>query len=158
MRAPATFVMAAILLVAPVSARAQTPACSVSQLEGAWVFATGIGQLSAVSPLLSARVRGKQLTAIGTINIDARGNASGTFVQTVADVGAANNTYTAQITVNADCTGTVSLTTGSGATRTDSIVIMIGRDPLVSEYWGMSQVDAIMLTYTARRIAPSPSK
>ena len=149
-----TVISTAAIFLLPTTASAQTPRCSIGMLEGAWLFATGVGQLG-TQPPLAERVRGKQLTAVGTMNIDARGNVSGRFDQNTVDVRAVRATYTGRITLEADCTGTLALITSGGATRTDSLVVLLRQDPLLSEIWGMSQVSEVALTYVAKRIADS---
>ena len=152
MRALVKVVVAGTILAVPALAMGQTPPCTVGMLEGAWVFATGIGELGTQAPLPGA-IQGKHITAIGTMNIDGRGNVSGIFDNTIGDVGGnLNVTYAGTVTVNADCRGTLQFTTSTGSSRTDSIVVLLRREE--SELWGMSQNHLTLWTYTARRIGP----
>jgi len=57
------------------------------------------------------------------------------------------NTYGGSITVNADCTGTITFTDSASGSRTDSIVVLNG-----VEIWGMSQDPAVLWTYRAKKI------
>jgi hypothetical protein len=138
--------IAAALLFGPAPALANPP-CSVRSLAGAWVFATDVGQ----QMILPAP---GDITAIGTINIDREGNISGKFDFTVAGFGFfPNNSYTGSITVNPDCTGTVTFVTSAGTGRTDSIVV-VNRN----EIWSMSQDIFNLWTARARRISKVPEK
>jgi hypothetical protein len=117
--------------------------CSVQDIAGRWVFATGVGQLPAL---------GGDITAIGTMNIDAEGNLDGRFDVTVATVRFLPGVpYSGSVVVNDDCTGTLRFVTGAGTVRTDSIVVL-GREDM----WGMSQNPANLWTYTVRRISSRP--
>lgn len=117
--------------------------CSTAALAGHWVFATDVGHQSIVPGQTG------DITAIGTINLDAQGNADGTFDFTVADyMFFGGNTQTATMTVNPDCTGTVDLSTSIGSHRTDSIVVVNS-----NEFWGMSQDPHNLWTYKAHRIS-----
>jgi hypothetical protein len=151
MRALSAIFFATMTVTLPGSATGQMPPCTVGMVEGTWVFATGIGQLSNQPPIPEP-ARGKQITAIGTIHIDGQGNISGAYDNTIADVGSfLNNTFVGTVVVNADCTGTLSFTDSRGASRTDSIVVLTRRDQ--SELWGMSRDHLLVWTYTARRIS-----
>lgn len=156
MRAVGTLVAtAAIILVVPATARGQAPPCTVGMLQGAWVFATGIGELGTQAPLPPS-LQGKHITAIGTMNIDGLGNISGVFDNTIGDVGGnLNVTYAGTVTLDADCRGTLQFTTSEGASRTDSIVVVLRGAH--AEFWGMSQNPLVLWTYTARRIGPLPN-
>jgi len=145
---PGTFtqLIGSVLMLGLAAAPAlANPPCSVRSVAGAWVFATDVGQQT----LLPAP---GDITAIGTINIDGEGNISGKFDFTVAEFGFfPNNTYTGSITVNPDCTGTVTFVTSAGTGRTDTIVIVSQ-----SEMWSMSQDIANLWTAKARRISKVP--
>jgi len=137
---------AVVLFGLATSALANTP-CSVRSLAGTWVFATDVGQ----QKLFPAP---GDITAIGTINIDRAGNFSGKFDFTVAEFGFfPNNSYTGSITVNPDCTGTVTFVTSAGPGRTDSIVVVSQ-----SEMWSMSQDSLNLWTAKARRISRGPGQ
>jgi hypothetical protein len=149
------FVLAAAILGVPAVGYSDTAACSIGMVEGAWVFATGIGQLGSQPPL-AERIRGKQITAIGTLNIDARGDVSGRFDQTVGDIGPVSATYTGRLTLRDDCSGSVSLITSGGTARTDSIVVVANGQSPATEIWGMSRENFVTWTYVAKRTASSP--
>ena len=120
--------------------------CTAPTIAGAWVFTTDVGQLHLPSGVQS-------ITAIGTANFDTAGNQSGVFDFTF-DGGtvAGSGTYSGSVTVNPDCTGTSRFTTNTGASRTDSIVIMEDG----KEIWGMVQEnlnpsgERVGLTWTFR--------
>ena len=114
--------------------------CSVHMLAGRWMFATDVGKQSFFP--------GGDITAIGTFRVDRAGNLKGTFDATVANfrflpgVG-----FAGTVTVNPDCTGTLTFTTDRGTSRTDSIVVLSG--------WhvrGMSQDMTFLWTYDMRRL------
>lgn len=152
MRAVVSMFVVSTILAVPTRAIGQTPPCRVGLIEGAWLFATHVGHFSS-QPQVPERLRGKDITAVGTMNIDGRGNISGTFDYTLADVGSfLNNTYAGTVIVNGDCTGTLSFTDSTGATRTDSIAVFIRRDQ--AELLGMSRNHLLMWTWTARRLNP----
>ena len=118
--------------------------CSTRKIAGRWLFATEVGQINSVDPPLVG-----DITAIGTVNIDRDGNVSGEFDATVAElVFIPNVPYWGSVTVDPDCTGTLTFETGAGSVRTDSIVVLSNK-----EYWGMSQDPFNLWTYRARRIA-----
>jgi hypothetical protein len=123
-----------------------TPPCSVRSIAGAWMFATDLGQQK-IFP-------GGDITAIGTMNIDSNGNLSGKFDATVAEFRFLPNIpYSGSVTVNSDCTGTLTFVTGAGTMRTDSIVVLSR-----SEMWGMSQDPLNLWTYKVRRISKVPGQ
>jgi hypothetical protein len=133
-----------ILLIAPTPGKGQDHLCSVrNDAAGSWVFATGLGQLFHRS--------GQAITAIGTMNIEANGNVSGTFDNTIAQLGISRQTYSGSVEVNPDCTGTLMFTTSGGGSRTDSIVILENG----TEIWGMSRDHLLPWTYTVKRIHSS---
>ncbi len=117
--------------------------CSLRDVVGRWVFASAISrQMAPIFPV------GKDMTALGTMNIERDGTLSGTFDLTVQDfehypqVG-----YVGSIVINRDCTGTVTFVTEFGSSRTDSIAV-VGR----GEILGMSKDPANLLTYQVRRV------
>jgi hypothetical protein len=115
-------------------------ACSIRSLAGRWVFATGVGQFPAF---------GGDITAIGTLNIDRDGNVSGEFDATVASVDFLPSVgYSGSVTVDPDCTGTLTFVTTAGTARTDSIVV-----PSERELWSMSQDPGNLWTVRARKIS-----
>lgn len=121
--------------------------CRTGMLAGSWLFATGIGhqQLGAPAPPAG------DITAIGTMNIDRRGQLEGRFDATFE--GAAflpGVTYAGSAMLNEDCTGTLSFVTANGTARTDSIAL-VERDL----FWGMSQDPNNLWTYRAGRISSS---
>jgi len=118
--------------------------CSVRAVAGKWAFMTGIGRQMLGEPFPP----GKDVTALGTMNIDRHGNLEGVFDLTVQDFAFIPRlTYAGSITVNDDCTGTVEFVTSNGAARTDSIVVLSGR-----EMRGMSQDPNNLWTYEVRRL------
>ena len=142
-----TPLIGAVVLFGLATPALANPPCSVRSLAGTWVFATDVGQ----QKLFPAP---GDITAIGTINIDRAGNFSGKFDFTVAEFGFfPNNSYTGSITVNPDCTGTVTFVTSAGPGRTDSIVVVSQ-----SEMWSMSQDSLNLWTAKARRISRGPGQ
>jgi hypothetical protein len=124
-------------------AQADDDGCSTAMMAGRWVFATGIGHQT----LPQAPAPG-DITAIGTMNINRTGELEGAF--NVTFEGAAffpGVPYSGTITINADCTGTVSFVTGVGTARSDSIVVLNRY-----EFWGMSEDPSNLWTYQARRL------
>lgn len=117
--------------------------CSIRDVAGNWVFATSIGeQMLAILP------PGKNLTAIGTMNISRDGSLEGTFDLTVEETAFNPGIpYWGSISVNKDCTGSIEFTTPISS-RTDSIVIVNRREMI-----GMSQDPLNVWTYQVRRIS-----
>ena len=119
--------------------------CSVRDVAGNWAFATGIGRQA----LGGDFPPGKDITAIGTMDIERNGTISGRFDIAVQDAFSFPGiTYTGVIVVNPDCTGTVTFQTSVGSARTDSIVIVSRREILA-----MSLDPLNLWTYQIRRIA-----
>jgi hypothetical protein len=141
MKARATLLIVSLLLAPAVlagnaSKRAFT--CSESHLIGKWVFATEIGNFTGFGPI----------TALGTLKVERGGALNGKFDATVGDaVFLPDNTYTGSIDVGRDCRGTLTFTDSTGASRTDSIVVVN-----YDEFWGMSQNPGVLWTYRAKRI------
>lgn len=118
--------------------------CSTRMVAGKWVFATSIGRQMLGAPFPP----GKDITAIGTMNIERNGSLSGKFDATVQDTFfLPDNTYSGAVVVNEDCTGTLTFVTSQGTVRTDSIVV-VSRKELI----GMSQDPLNLWTYQVRRI------
>lgn len=116
--------------------------CSVKQLAGNWMFATGIGRQMLGFPPDS------DMSAIGIFSIDKDGNVNGRFDVTIENVDAMRGIeYWGEATVNDDCTGTIAFTTSVGSTRTDSIVV-VDR----SEMLAMSLDPLNLWTYQMRRL------
>ena len=119
--------------------------CSLRDVAGKWLFATGIGR-----QMLPGFPPDKDITALGTMNLSPDGTLSGRFDVTVQDsffipgIG-----YDGTITVNRDCTGTVTFVTEAGSARTDTIAV-VGRGEII----GMSQDPANLWTYQVRRVGP----
>jgi len=134
-------VLGLLLAVAtPSVAGGRVESCSVRALAGRWIFATGVGHFPAY---------GGDITAIGTLNVRRDGSVSGKFDFTVSSVVHQPDVeYTGTVTVDPDCTGTLTFETTFGTTRTDSIAI-VGD----GEIWGMSQDPENLWTYRARRIS-----
>ena len=117
-------------------------ACSVKQIAGNWVFATGIGRQMLGFPPDS------DITAIGTMNINADGTLDGIFDFTVENIAPFSDiTYTGTVTVGPDCRGTLVFVTSFGSSRIDSIVV-VDR----TEILGMSRDPANLWTYQVRRL------
>lgn len=117
--------------------------CSTRAIAGSWVFATAIGRQMLGFPA------GKDMTAIGTMNIARDGSVSGTFDATVQDtVFLPGNTYSGSVDVNRDCTGTLTFVTSAGSVRTDSIVV-VDRDEILA----MSQDPLNLWTYQVRKVS-----
>lgn len=118
--------------------------CSLSMLAGRWFFATSIGHQA----LVNAPPPG-DITALGTMIIRRNGDVEGTFDVTFENAAFVEGVpYTGTITVNPDCTGTLSFVTGAGTSRTDTIAILDRY-----EFWGMSRDPKNVWTYTARRVS-----
>lgn len=141
-----TVLILGLVLAAPAMAGdGKDGSCSTRSLAGRWIFATDVGQFPDF---------GGDITAIGTMNIDKKGNVSGEFDFTVAQVVFGPDiTYEGSITVGADCTGTLHFVTSDGGERTDSIAV-VGN----GEMWGMSQDILNLWTYRARRISKKSRK
>jgi hypothetical protein len=125
-------------------ASGETESCSTRMLAGRWVFATGIGHQALGPPLPPPA----DITAIGTMNIRRNGFLEGLFDVTFE--GAAFRPgvlYSGTVIVNEDCTGTLSIVTAAGSSRTDSILV-VDRN----EIWAMSQDPKNLWTYRARRL------
>ncbi len=119
--------------------------CSVRDISGNWMFATSIGRQMLGAPFPPD----KDITAIGTMNIERDGSLSGTFDVTVQDtVFLPGIVYTGSVVVHPDCTGTVTFQTSVGSVRSDSIVVINRREILA-----MSQDPLNLWTYQIRRIA-----
>ena len=135
------------ILVCAVSARPAVAdsGCSVRDIAGQWVFATGIGRQMLGVPFPPD----KDITAIGTMNIERNGTLSGTFDVTVQDaVFIPGIAYVGSVVLNPDCTGTVTFETSVGSVRSDSIAVINRRNILA-----MSQDPLNLWTYQIRRIA-----
>jgi hypothetical protein len=118
--------------------------CATRDLAGRWIFASDVGQQLIFLPASEGNI-----TAIGTMNFDKQGNLSGEFDATVAGfIFLPGNTYFGSVTVNPNCTGTLTFQTSTGTFRIDSIAV-ISRD----EMWGMSQDPSNLWTYEMRRIS-----
>ncbi len=138
-------IVLAMVLLPTTQALPGTFSCSIQTIADEWLFATGVGEIAATPADDPTGI-----TAIGTMNIDKLGNVSGKFDFTVSrQVSQTNVGYIGTVTVNPDCTGTLSFTTSGGASRTDSIAIL-GNG---SEIWGMSQDPLNLWTYTVKRIS-----
>jgi hypothetical protein len=140
MKTAVTALIVGMTLAGPAwaSDREKTPRCSVRALAGAWVFGTDAGQIAGVGGI----------TAVGTLNIDRKGQVSGKYDYTIAQLGFfAGNAYTGTVTVNPDCTGTITFEDESGG-GVSSIVIASS-----DEFWGISQDPGILWTVRARRIS-----
>lgn len=122
-----------------------TERCSGKHMAVRWEFATSKGQQLLGVPFPP----GKDITAIGTMNIERDGSLSGKFDVTLAEsFFQPDFTYAGSIIVNPDCTGTITFTTSAGSAGTDSIVV-VDR----SEILGMSQDPNNLWTYQVRRIS-----
>lgn len=141
----ALIITGAIFVAWPAQAH-RSGRCSASMLAGRWVFATDVGHQN--TPIVP--VPG-DITAIGTMNIGRDGGLEGTFDVTFENAAFVPGVpYTGTVTVNDDCTGTLSFVTGVGSMRSDSIVVLNQY-----EFWGMSQDPNNLWTYRARRL-PGP--
>ena len=123
--------------------------CSTQAIAGRWVFATNVGRQMLGEPFPP----GKDITAIGTMNIERDGFLSGKFDVTVQDFfSILDVTYSGSVTVNPDCTGTLIFVTSTGTERTDSIVVVNRR-----EMFGMSRDPLNLWNYQVRRISNKPA-
>ena len=118
--------------------------CSVKDIAGKWIFATGIGRQSLGGNFPPE----KDITAIGTMNINRDGTLEGKFDVTVEDAFPGSLTYAGSVVVNPDCTGTLNFVTSAGSSRIDSFAI-VNRHQILA----MSQDPANLWTYQIRRIA-----
>lgn len=140
------FVLLFAVAAAPAPAQGGNTPCSIQSIAGNWMFATEVGQ-QAIFPAADG-----DITALGTMNIDALGNVSGEFDVTVAEFFfGPDRTYSGSVTVDPDCRGTLIFVTGTGAMRTDSIAVLSS-----DEMWGMSQDVSNLWTYRVRRISKAP--
>ena len=114
--------------------------CSTRMLTGRWMFATDVGKQTFFP--------GGDITAIGTFRVDRAGSLKGKFDATVANFGFLPGVeFDGTVTVNPDCTGTLTFTTARGTSRTDSIIVLSG-----GHVRGMSQDPAFLWTYDMRRL------
>jgi hypothetical protein len=114
--------------------------CSSRMLVGRWMFATDVGKQTFFP--------GGDITAIGTFRVDRAGNLKGKFDATIANFGFLPGVeFNGTVTVNPDCTGTLTFTTSRGTTRTDSIIVLG-----YGHVRGMSQDVAFLWTYDMRRL------
>ena len=145
MKLIALAIAATLVFALPGEATHAGNGCSVKSIAGKWMFATGIGRQSLGAPFPP----GKDITAIGTMNINRDGSLSGTFDATVQDtIFLPGIVYDGSVVINPDCTGTVSFVTSAGSVRTDSIVVL-SRGRML----GMSQDPNNLWTYQIRRVA-----
>lgn len=127
-----------------IPAQADSGYCSVAMLQGHWIFATGIGYQALGAPFPPD----KDITAIGTMTVNRDGSIEGQFDATVENsFFLPGVTYAGSITLNRDCTGTVTFITGAGTARTDTIAL-VARDEML----GMSQDPENLWTYQVRRL------
>ena len=137
-------VLIGLQISGPAFANYGGPGCSTSMLAGRWAFATGIGHQA-----LSDAPAPSDITAIGTMNIRRNGDVEGVFDVTFEGLAFSPSVpYAGTLTVNEDCTGTLSFVTGSGAMRTDSLFVLSRY-----EIWGMSQDPNNLWTYRVRRLS-----
>lgn len=135
------FVALGSLYAAP--AEAVHDGCRVSSLAGDWIFATSIGRQMLGGPFPPD----KDITALGTMQVNRDGSVSGKFDVTVEDtIFLPDVGFEGSIVLDADCTGTLTFVTTAGSFRTDSIAVL-SRD----EVLGMSQDPANLWTYEMRR-------
>lgn len=150
MKRLALAVTVVFLSALPASHAAAGNGCTVKAIAGQWLFATGIGRQMLGEPFPPD----KDITAIGTMNINRDGSLSGNFDVTVEDFGFIPGiVYDGSLTVNPDCTGTLSFVTSVGSVRTDSIAV-VNRNEIL----GMSQDPANLWTYQIRRVAANQRK
>jgi len=107
-----------------VAARTTAHPCSIATIAGEWVFVTDVLYTQA------GTVDG---VAIGTVNIGMNGSYGGTFNWAGTGGAALGNNYIGTVTVNPDCTGTVSFH-AVGDTYEVVQSIVIARDG--QEIWG----------------------
>lgn len=109
------------------------------------MFFTGVGRQMLVP-------EEGDITAIGTFNITEDGALSGVFDVTFENfMHIPDIPYNGTFTVDDDCRGTATFVTGTGSSRTDSIVVVNG-----NEMQGMSQDTNNLWTYRMRRIERNP--
>lgn len=138
-------IVSIVLLTTLGNAAAASNSCSIKDVAGKWMFATGVGRQMLGEPFPAE----KDITAIGTMNIERDGSMSGVFDVTIEDFAFfTGNHYSGTVVVNPDCTGTVVFTTDVGTTRSDSIVVVSRNEVLA-----MSQDPMNLWTYQMRRIA-----
>ena len=114
--------------------------CSVRQLAGRWIFATGVGQVADL---------GADITALGTMNFDREGNLHGKFDNNIAGVASFQDIeYFGTVKLDPDCTGTLTFETDEGFFRADSVAV-VGKDEML----GMSLDPGNLWTYQIRRIS-----
>lgn len=129
-----------LALASPALADHGEPGCSVRELAGRWIFATGVGQVADL---------GADITALGTMNFDRHGNLHGKFDNNIAGVASFQNVeYFGTVELNPDCTGTLTFETDDGFVRADSIAV-VGKNEML----GMSRDPGNLWTYQIRRIS-----
>ncbi len=123
--------------------------CSLKDVAGKWIFATDIGRITdEFAP------PDTEITALGTMNISRDGSVSGRFDVTLEFPIPApfdfrsNVTYWGTISINPDCTGTLTFETDAPSSRTDTIALVSRKKML-----GMSQDPTNLWTYEVHRIA-----
>lgn len=107
-----------------VAANTKTHPCSIATIAGAWVFTTEV---------LFTQAGTVDGIAIGTINISMDGSYGGTYDWAGTSGAALGNDYIGTVTVNPDCTGTVSFH-DVGTTYEVVQSMVIARDG--QEIWG----------------------
>jgi hypothetical protein len=117
------------------------PRCSIATIAGGWVFTTD---------LLYTKKGRLDGSALGTQNISNDGTLEGTYDWAGTSGFYPGNSYVGTVTVNPDCTGTISQhDVGSDVIVLQSILIAHGGQ----EIWGMFQDPTIdMGTFRMKRI------
>jgi hypothetical protein len=144
-----TVTVLAVRLAQPGPAEADSEReCSIHDIAGNWFFATQVGHLKVLHPETGETLVDGDITALGTMNIGLDGSLIGVFDVTVLETFFSEGVgYSGSVTVNANCTGTLTFVTTTGAERTDSIAVLND-----NEMWGMSQDPLNLWTYEVRRI------
>ena len=114
--------------------------CKPAAAVGSWAFATDVGHETIAF--------GGDITAIGIFDVLVDGSVAGVFDVTFQNQASIPSVpFGGNLTLDSDCRGTLTFTTGTGSTRTDSIILI---NPY--EMWGMSRDPANLWTYRVRRL------
>ena len=126
-------------------------ACSQKTMVGSWMYATDL--LEFRDPYTLELIQ--KGTSLGVMTIDAEGNLTGSYDTTLYRAGKDPvirhiPNWVGTVTVNPDCTGTLSF-----GSRVDNLVISSDG----SEFWGMVQTagPGALISYRAKRTGPGRS-
>jgi hypothetical protein len=104
--------------VVPLARAAANPGCSVSTLKGGYAVH---GQGTVVQQLPNLPAPSFQFAEVARATLDGAGNVYGTAMLNLGGI-AVQGTFSGTYTVNADCTGTVTLQTSLGIPVNESLI------------------------------------